>query len=242
MRLKSRVSILPIQFLILTTAGVMIIFALVVSSLSTPALADNLNPGVFSKDSAPYGVPYKQWLAKWWNWTQSLPTQEHPRDNYTPEKCAAGQKGPVWFLADALTGKEERTCTIPAEKAILAPTITGQCNYGDQTVKNDDDLRRCATAGDEYGAIEVTLDGRKIQNLEQYRVQTGFFNASVTKDNLYSSPPGIFKAYADGWMVLLQPLPPGKHDLHIKASVLNPIETQYNYSAEWTYHLNIVKT
>jgi hypothetical protein len=63
MRLKSHVSILPIQFLILTTAGVMIIFALVVSSLSTPALADNLNPGVFSKDSAPYGVPYKQWLA-----------------------------------------------------------------------------------------------------------------------------------------------------------------------------------
>ena len=85
---------------------------------------------LFSKDSAPYGVPYKQWLAKWWNWTQSLPTQEHPRDNYSPEKCAAGQRGPVWFLADALTGKEERTCTIPAEKAILAPTITGQCNYG----------------------------------------------------------------------------------------------------------------
>jgi hypothetical protein len=237
-----KVKALSAQFLMLIITGIIAILALVFSSLSTSALADNLNPGVFSKDSAPYGVPYKQWLSKWWNWTESLNTQEHPRDNYAPEKCAAGQKGPVWFLADALTGKEERACTIPAGKAILAPTITGECNNGDPKLKNDDDLRRCATAGDEYGAIEVTLDGRKLQNLEQYRVQTGFFNAAVTKDNLYSNPPGIFKAYADGTMVLLEPLSPGKHDLHIKASVFNPIETQYNYSAEWTYHLNIVKT
>src|SRR3954462_509594 len=106
MKLKSCAYILPIQFLILIIASITIIFALVVSSLSTPTLADSLNPGGFSKDSAPYGVPYKEWLARWWNWTVSLPTQQHPRDNFTPEKCVAGQKGPVWFLADALTGKE----------------------------------------------------------------------------------------------------------------------------------------
>jgi hypothetical protein len=235
-----KVKALPIQFLIL--AGIIIIITLVFSTLIASALADNLNPGVFAKDSAPYGIPYAQWLGKWWNWTKSLTTQEHPRDNYTPEKCTAGQKGPVWFLADALTGKEERTCTIPAGKAILAPTITGSCGYYDPTIKNDDDMRRCAIAGDEYGTIEVTLDGRKIQNLEQYRVQTGFFNLNITKDNIYNNTPGIFKAYADGWMVLLEPLPLGKHDLHIKASVFNPVETQYNYSAEWTYHLNIIKS
>jgi hypothetical protein len=233
-------TILSVQFLIYIAS--IIILALVFSSLSTSALADNLNPGVFSKDSVPYGVPYREWLAKWWNWTESLNTQEHPRDNYTPDKCASGQKGSVWFLPDALSGKEERVCTIPAEKAILAPTITGECNKGDPKMKNDDDLRRCAIAGDEYGAIEVTLDGRRMQNLEQYRVQTGFFNINVTKDNIYTDPPGIYPAYADGTMVLLEPLSPGKHDLHIKASVINPIETQYNYSAEWTYHLNIVKS
>jgi hypothetical protein len=44
-------------------------------------------------------------------------------------------------------------------------------------------------AGNEYGAIEVTLDGR----------------VNIIKDSLYSYRTGIFKADVDGWMVLLEP-------------------------------------
>ena len=47
------------------------------------------------------------------------------------------------------------------------------------------------------------------------------------------------RAFADGFFVFLEPLPPGKHDVHLKVSVLNPVETNYNYNADWTYHLII---
>jgi hypothetical protein len=44
--------------------------------------ADNINRGVFSKDSTPYGTPYNEWISKWWNWTFYMPKGEHPRDDF----------------------------------------------------------------------------------------------------------------------------------------------------------------
>jgi hypothetical protein len=146
----------------------MILLAAVFLAFSTSvyAMADSINPGVYSKDSAPYGIPYGVWLAKWWNWTVSIPSDQHPRDNYTPEKCQVNQQGPVWFLADQLGGREERTCTIPATKSIFIPLLVGECEYSTPEIKSDDDLRHCASAGNEYGVIEATVDGVNLKNLE----------------------------------------------------------------------------
>jgi hypothetical protein len=60
-----------------------------------------------------------------------------------PKNVRLTKGGPVWFLADHLAGREERTCTIPAGKAILIPLLTGECGYDVPEVKNDEDLRRC---------------------------------------------------------------------------------------------------
>jgi hypothetical protein len=203
----------------------------------TNVSGDSVNPGVYAPNSTPYGTPYKDWIAKWWQWTISIPVSQHPRDNYTSEKCANKQEGPVWFLADQLGGREERTCTIPAGKAVLIPLITGECDYGLPEVKNDQDLRRCAMAGDEYGKIDATVDGVKIKDLEKYRTQSGFYNITIPQDNIYEAPAGNFRAMADGFYVFLEPLPSGKHDIHLKASVLNPVDSSFNYNADWTYHL-----
>jgi hypothetical protein len=218
-----------------------IVTSLFVCSFSSTAFvaADSVNPGVYSKDSAPYGIPYGKWLAKWWNWTQSMPASQHPRDDYTPEKCQVNQQGPVWFLADQLGGREERTCTIPEGKSIFIPLLVGECEYSTPEIKSDDDLRRCATAGNEYGVIEATVDGLKLKNLEQYRTQSGFSNFTIVERNIYDTPAGTFKGLADGFSVFLEPLPLGKHDVDLKVSVLNPIEPSYNYNADWTYHLKI---
>ena len=221
----------------------MIIIILALSTFSPTIVfirAEGINPGVFSKDSAPYGIPYGEWLAKWWQWSFSIPSAQHPRDAYTPEKCALNQKDPnVWFLADQLGGQEERTCTIPAGKAIFVPLLVGECDYSSPDVKSDEALRRCAMAGDEYGVIEATLDGMKLKSLEQYRIQSGFFNITIPENNIYDEPAGAYRAFADGFFVFLEPLPAGKHDVHLKVSVLNPVNQQFNYNADWIYHLII---
>ena len=78
------------------------------------------------------------------------------------------------------------------------------------------------------------------RKLEQYRTLTGFFNLIVPKDNVFKNRPGTWKSVNDGFFVFLEPLPPGKHDLHLKTNVINPINPSYNYSADLLYHL-IVK-
>jgi hypothetical protein len=114
--------------------------------LSLLAKADNLNPGIYSKDAKPFGISYGDWLAKWNQWFIQIPKGVNPRENYTSERCATGQSGPVWFLTDILKGKEVRTCTIPAGKAILIPVLSGSCwdDNTDPSLKTEQGLTHCA--------------------------------------------------------------------------------------------------
>jgi hypothetical protein len=200
--------------------------------------AQNDNASTYSEDSSPYGLAYAQWLSRWWNWSMSIPASEHPRENYTPQKCGNNQNGPVWFLADQLGGREERTCSIPEGKAIFVPLLVGECDYGSPPENNGNDAKtkQCATEGDDYGVVHASLDGIEIAKID--RVQSGFFN--ITKpiaDNVYDNAPGTFRAFSDGYYLILKPLSPGNHTLDLKVSVLNPISDVYNYNADWTYHL-----
>ena len=214
-----------------------ITLALAVAPSTNIVRGDNINPGVYSTQSAPYGIPYQQWMAKYWQWDFSIPKAQHPRDNYTPEKCANGQQGPVWFLSESLSGTEERTCTIPAGKSILAAVLTGECDRSDRTLHNDQEVSKCARDGNEYGVVSAILDGVPIKNLLQYRTDSGYFNLTVPADNIFDEPPGTYRAFVNGIFVFLEPLPSGTHDLDLKASVYNPYEQQYNYAAVWKYHL-----
>jgi hypothetical protein len=142
-------------------------------------------------------------------------------------------------LADILKGKEERSCTVPAGKAILLPTLSGSCwdDNTDPSLKTDEGLTHCAMAGNEYGVISATFDGRKLQNLDSYKTQSGFFNITVPKNNVFNNVPGTWKATVAGTYVFLKSLSPGRHDLHTTVSVTNPIQPSYNYAADLTYHL-----
>jgi hypothetical protein len=219
------------------TASILMIFSLLFS-LTPVVYSDSINPGVYSKDSAPFGVPYREWLSKWWQWNMGIPTAEHPRDNYSPEKCTVNQSGPVWFLPDILTGKEERTCTIPEGKAILVPLLTGEWHNdpSDPVPLTDSELKAAAMAGDEYGVIGAALDGTQLKNLEQYRTQS-YHNITVPEDNIFKNLPGTYRGVADGFFVFLEPLPPGQHELRLTTSVSNPMEPQFNYASEGLYHL-----
>ena len=180
--------------------GIISFLLIIIAFSSAPSIAaDSINPGVYAKDSTPYGIPYGEWLAKWWNWTVSIPAEQHPRDDYTPEKCQINQEGPVWFLADQLGGREERTCTIPAGKSVFIPLLVGECEFSTPELKSDEDLRRCASAGNEYGVIEATVDGVKVKNLEQYRTQSGFFNKEISMKPHLALSEGLLMVFSYFW-------------------------------------------
>ena len=42
--------------------------AFVTPQIVLSAYGQSNNTVVYSKDSSPYGVPYKDWIARWWQW------------------------------------------------------------------------------------------------------------------------------------------------------------------------------
>jgi hypothetical protein len=213
--------------------------AFLTSQVVLSAYAQGNNSAVYSKDSTPFGIPYKDWITRWWQWNVGIPSSQHPRDNYTAEKCTVNQNGSVWFIPDILTGKEQRTCTIPEGKAILVPLITGECDTSEAQSQSDAELRQCSMEGNEFGAISATLDGQNIEKLESYRTATDFFNVTNVKDNIFDAPAGTYRGVADGFFVFLKPLSVGNHELHVKTSVTNPTTPSYNFASEAIYDLKI---
>ena len=60
---------------------------------------------------------------------------------------------------------------------------------------------KCATEGNEFGVIFAIIDRVRLQNLEQYRIQSDFFNIILPEDNTYEVDPSTFKAIVDGFFV-----------------------------------------
>jgi hypothetical protein len=215
---------------------------LMVPSTLFHAQADSINPGVFAIDSKPYGTPYAVWAGKWQQWLISVPQPLNPATDPTGKNCAQNQSGPVWFLAGTTGGSAERTCTIPAGKAIFFPVIGSECDYASYpNVKSEPALVLCAQA-DVNRAInlQATLDGVNLQQLNKYRATSPLFSVTYPPHNLFGSPAGQTQGIFDGYSVFLQPLPPGKHELHFSGLTPgNPTTGTANFVVDVTYHLTV---
>jgi hypothetical protein len=94
--------------ILILTAGIVLI-PIIYHGIAYAVIGSDL---IFSKDSKPYGIPFSEWVGKWWQWHVSIPsntnpqdpsnlTLVHPRNAYSPEKCAWNQNDKnVWFLPD----------------------------------------------------------------------------------------------------------------------------------------------
>ena len=114
------------------------------SSLTNSAYADSLNPAVYSTQERPFGVPYQEWLAGWWNWTFGITEDEHPRDTAS-RSCNIHQNGPVWYLPDPLNiegTSNPRICDVPHGKAIFVPVVAGEVSTLEKPGYSDANLMK----------------------------------------------------------------------------------------------------
>jgi len=217
-------------------------------------VATNLgNSEVFAPDSAPYGQTYAQWSAAYWKWLYSLPVNGNPL--FGTADLSAGQSGKVWFLGGAYTngvlgGTAVRSGTIPDGTALFVPLInwesaTAEGNgstYG-QLFANSQFLLDHATN------LSFTIDGQPVQNLEHYRAQSALYTwGPLPSNNIFGDPTNFpagltSQSVADGYEVLLTPLPVGAHTLHatggIVTSVANGDPSDFNSELDLTYNLTV---
>jgi len=214
----------------------LLVVGTLIPSMMKFSYADNI--GVFLADSKPYGLTYGEWSARFWQWLHSIPKPDSPAADTTGKNCALKQTGPVWFLPGTFGGTNERTCTIPAGKAILVSLINVMCSYAEHHLKTEPDLRACAKADqDKVTATSITVDGVQ---LNPVRLQSPLFTVTLPPNNALGLKPQTSPAISDGYWVFLQPLPPGSHTIHTSGSLVDFTTTgTTNFASEAIDHITV---
>jgi hypothetical protein len=211
------------------------------ASVATANANSISRPSDYPPESKPYNLTYGEWSAKWWQWVFSLPQDINPLLDITGEDCAQNQRGPVWFLTGTTGGSMERTCTIPEGKAILFP-ILNFVNVRAALSETEEDLRRIPKdQADKAAVLEASVDSVPLQDLQNYRAESPLFNVTLPEGNILGIPGGSSEAVADGYWVMLQPLPAGEHTIHFSGAYVDVTAPAgaSNIVTEATYHLTI---
>jgi len=190
----------------------------------------NSNPNVHPPNSKPFGSSHGEWIARWWQWVLSIPKDHNPVSDSTGKDCAVNQTGPVWFLAGTSGGSAERSCTIPAGKAIFFPITNDMASFAKYpNLKTESELISNVKSDiDQVKSLELTVDGTKIEGLDKYRVQSHVFDVAIAENNLFEIKAGSTKAASDGYWIFLEPLPKGEHTIHFHG-IEHDFETEVNY-------------
>lgn len=206
-------------------------------------------PKVLSLDSSPYGNTYGDWSARWWQWLLAIPAATNPNLDTTGENCAVGQVGPVWFLAGSFGGGPvERYCTVPEGKALLVTPLNiafgagvYDCDPSVPGVLCDLNALRSSAAEflDTATKLELTVDGRELKNLADYRVQSPVFGLTYPEENVLGLAAGTYTPnITEGYYLLLEGLQAGEHTIHFEAEAIYGGEP---LTVDVTYHLTIAK-
>ena len=176
---------------------------------------------LFAPDSKPFGRTYAEWTARWWQWVLSIAKTKNPLVDNTGKNCANNQSGRIWFLAGTLKGPAERSCTIPADKAILFPVINFEASVAEGDGTTEEELAACAEFEmDQITDIRAMISGTNVNELKQYRIQSPLFNAALPPDNVLGLPVQTTNMVSEGYWIFLKPLGPGKYNLSSFGSCL----------------------
>ncbi len=200
------------------------------------------------KESFP--LTYGEWGARWWQYVYGVPADQNPLSDMTGENCGVGQWGPVFFLVGTTGGSVVRSkCKAPANTGLFLPIINISC-----AVPEDGDpatfykLCKQAIDGVDKKSLIVTIDGQKVQNLDEFRARE-FFSFTGAIPGVYATSgctaaancyEGFHEtAYSDGYWVMVNPLRPGRHTIHFEGATLST-DPFYPFTVNVTYNLQVV--
>jgi hypothetical protein len=153
--------------------------------------------------------------------------------------CSAGQFGAVWYLNGTFGGPAERTCSIKKGKAIFFPLLNGLF-WTPEDCPDEPNCRTGVSAGiDAITSWTCTVDDTPcVWSAQVIRAQSDAQPFDILAGSIVNTDfgyaPGVREtSIADGYWVMLDPLPPGEHTLHFTAS------NAFGFSLDVTYHLTV---
>jgi hypothetical protein len=176
----------------------------------------------------------------------SFPAVTSPLNDSTGANCGFGQSGPVFFLVGTTGGKAVRNkCVVPVGKSILFPIVNFISAVPEDGATAEEIQALCSWATDYIDQVQVTVDGVPLQNLmaddpdSDYRFPSPIFSFTGAVGNPFGAYEGFREtAFSDGYWVLLDPLPPGRHKIHFAGHFYLP-DWNWEFAVDVTYHLTV---
>jgi len=207
----------------MTTSSARLLFLLVSLTLGgsvvAATLAQEATPTVdgvtvVPPDQSIHGATLGEWSARHWQWTVSFPVKVNPGHDVTGTRCGYGQFGPVFFVP-----RNFPPCTVPVGVTLFVPIAGTECSTAEPPPYSGRDeaaLRACAaTDVDRYTGIVVRVDGQEVSDIGAYRVSSPLFTLALPEDNVLGASAGPAHAVADGYQIMLAPLPVGEHEIMV---------------------------
>jgi hypothetical protein len=171
------------------------------------------------------GKTYGQWSAAWWQWAANISEPNSPVTDDTGANCAVNQKGPVWFLAGTAGGLATRSCTVPADKAVLVPIINAEWSTVEEPGSTEEHLRAVAKdLIDHVTQTSASVDGTAVDlgpvSEGRFRFQSPLFTITFAPNNGFGVTPGTGKAVSDGFWVMVKPLSKGQHAIDFQGTAV----------------------
>ncbi len=196
-----------------TLATTLLAAALSAAAASAPPLPPS---PVIDADDFVLDHTQVEWSEGWQQWVAAFPRDSSPVTDAIGALCDAKQSGDVWFLATSDgTGPVTRTCTVPAGKTLFVPIAQVIERSGNREPDCESIVRIAADRLSQHvSQLSLAIDGVPVDGLARHRLATGDCFAL----GLRQVPRSAARtAVADGWYVMLQPLPAGSHTLAIGA-------------------------
>jgi hypothetical protein len=199
---------------------------------------------VIPPDAKFRGLSYGEWAARWWSTVFSIPVVEgeHP----VISGGAFGGEDGVLFLAAVVGDAVTIELTIPAGTPLFFPVINAECSVIEPDPFHGDDetsLRACANGHiDNTSGLFAEIDGKRVNNLNPYRVESPLFEfGPLPGNNLLAffgvdAPAGATSPSVDaGVYLLLAPLRVGQHVLRVGGTF-----DEFGASIDTTFIITVV--
>ena len=213
---------------------------------------------VFSKDDRPFGIPYDEWIGKYWKWWITLtPELSEPPDG----SCLVNKTDSmIMVLNPSVGGKHELECDISSKDGIMIPSWNGFYENNDKDNLPDntliEQLSNFTKEQVNLGAVtsDVKVDGKSVAQLDEITSKDGGYKINTMNNftEIYAKPfnitipentylpdqvTGTWPSGAHGWFTFLKPLPPGDHKVSYSLSVQGVGADNVASENTYTFHV-----
>jgi hypothetical protein len=210
--------------------------------LSPVAALNTVN--IFPPGGKPYGLTYADHIKNFWKWALQIPVNENPVNDPTGVKCATGQENTnssVFYLAFNNGGTSQRTCKVPAGKALFIPVMQVESSDKELPKASVADLSNSAKNDqDHVNSLYLKIGDKEynFKDLDKYRTHTDAFEVVFPDNGIFGVlKGGVSKAVADGRYIITEPLAKGTYPIHFKSSLIDPSNPDTNFAQDITYKI-----